>query len=94
MEILKQPNNNPKIIEVQIFLVALGNLGFLDSFDLKYVKQLISYSNGIINGLFGSEKLSFIVTFFRYLNAKQVANVVGNLLKYSFTKSTKLNLTK
>lgn len=94
MEILKQPNNKPNIIELQIFLVALGTLGYLDNVDMKNVKFLISFSCLTINILFSTLSLKVLTYFFRYLNSTQLNLIVENLLKFVFTKTNKLNLYK
>jgi len=94
VEILKQPNNRPNIIELQILLVAFGTLGVLDNVELKKVKLLISFGSLVINTMFSNEILKLLSHFFRYLNSNQLNDIVSNLLKYVFTKYNKINLTK
>ncbi|GEM_PF-5875734 len=94
VEILKQPNNRPNIIELQILLVAFGTLGVLDNVELKKVKLLISFGSLVINTMFSHEILKLLSHFFRYLNSNQLNDIVSNLLKYVFTKHNKINLTK
>jgi len=91
VEILKQPNNKPNMIELQILLVAFGTLGILDKVALKDVKYLISFAARIINTLFQSKVLKPLTYFIRYLNGEQLAKVVNNLFKYVFTKVHKIN---
>ena len=91
---MKQPNNRPNIIELQILLVAFGTLGVLDNVELKKVKLLISFGSFFINTMFSHEILKLLSNFFRYLNSNQLNDIVSNLLKYVFTKHNKINLTK
>ena len=85
VEILKQPNNRPNIIELQILLVAFGTLGVLDNVELKKVKLLISFGSLVINTMFSHEILKLLSHFFRYLNSNQLNDIVSNLLKYVFS---------
>lgn len=94
VEILKQRNNNPNIIELQIILVAFGTLGILDLFEMKEIKHLISLASLMVNFLFSHPSTEVLVHFFRYLNAKQLNKIVINLLKFVFTKTNKINLKK
>lgn len=94
VEILKQPNNQPNIIELQILLVAFGTLGILDNVELKNVKLLIFFGSLMINTMFSHNILNILTYFFRYLNADQLNGIVSNLLKFTFTKASKINLTK
>jgi len=94
VEILKQPNNRPNIIELQILLVAFGTLGVLDNVELKKVKLLISFGSLVINTMFSNEILRILSHIFRYLNSNQLNDIVSNLLKYVFTKHNKINLTR
>ena len=94
VEILKQPNNQPNIIELQILLVAFGTLGILDTVELKNVKLMISLGAFIINFMFINPITEVLTYFFRYLNANQLNDVVSNLLKFVFTKTAKINLNK
>merc|ERR1712000_444071 len=52
VETLKQPNNAPKIIELEILVVALGSLGLMDTVSLKNVKLVIYVASSILNNLF------------------------------------------
>ena len=80
---MKQPNNRPNIIELQILLVAFGTLGVLDNVELKKVKLLISFGSLVINTMFSHEILKLLSHFFRYLNSNQLNDIVSNLLKYA-----------
>ena len=64
VEILKQPNNRPNIIELQILLVAFGTLGVLDNVELKKVKLLISFGSLVINTMFSHEILKLLSHMF------------------------------
>lgn len=48
----------------------------------------------MINTMFSHKILNILTHFFRYLNADQLNGIVLNLLKFTFTKTNKLNLTK
>lgn len=48
----------------------------------------------MINTMFSHNILSILTYFFRYLNADQLNGIVSNLLKFTFTKASKINLTK
>jgi len=91
VEILKQRNNNPNLVELQILLLAFGNLGFLDHVSLKNIKLLVSFASRVVNNLFNVPILNILTPFFRYLNAAQLNAVVLNLAKYVFTKTYKIN---
>ena len=44
--------------------------------------------------MFSHKIVKIISYFFRYLNANQLNDIVSNLLKFVFTKTTKINLNK
>jgi F-type H+-transporting ATPase subunit alpha len=92
VEILKQPNNRPNIIELQILLVAFGTLGIIDSIETTKVKFLNSLGSIIINEMFSNPLIKILAPFFRYLDSKQLKKIVLNLVKYVFTKNSKINL--
>lgn len=92
VEILKQPNNRPNIIELQILLVAFGTLGIIDNLETSKVKYLNSLGSLIINEMFSNPLLKILAPFFRYLDNKQLKKIVLNLVKYVFTKTSKINL--
>lgn len=91
---MKQPNNQPNIIELQILLVAFGTLGILDNVVLSNVKLLISLGSFIINFLFTNPITEVLTHYFRYLNKKQLDRIVNNLLKFVFVKTNKINFRK
>ncbi len=92
MEILKQPNNKPNIIELQIILVAFGTLGVLDNLAVNEVKKVISLASYIVNVLFRISELKILIFIFRYLNEQQLKDVTLSLLKYVFLKMNNINL--
>lgn len=92
MEILKQPNNKPNIIELQIILVAFGTLGVLDNLAVNEVKKVISLASYIVNFLFSTPELKILIYIFRYLNENELKEITINLLKYVFLKMNKLNV--
>jgi F-type H+/Na+-transporting ATPase subunit alpha len=94
VEILKQPNSQPNIIELQILLIGFGTLGILDHVELKNVKLLIFFGSLMINFMFSNKIVSLLTYFFRYLNANQLNDIISNLLKFVFTKTNKINLNK
>merc|ERR1712000_253381 len=68
VETLKQPNNAPKIIELEILVVALGSLGLMDTVSLKNVKLVIYVASSILNNLFSKNSVVSILKYFlRYL---------------------------
>ena len=58
---LKQPHSQPKIIELQIVLVAFGTLGVLDLVPLEKVKFVIYYASFLVNFLFKSTILNILI---------------------------------
>lgn len=55
---------------------------------------MISLGAFIINFMFLNPITEILTHFFRYLNANQLNSVVHNLLKFVFTKTAKVNLTR
>lgn len=88
---LKQPHSQPKIIELQIVLVAFGTLGVLDLVPLEKVKFVIYYASFLVNFLFKSSILNILIYFLRYLNASQLSDVINSVTKYLFLKTFKIN---
>jgi hypothetical protein len=48
----------------------------------------------MINTMFNHKILNILTNFFRYLNADQLNGIVSNLLKFTLTKQSKINLNK
>merc|ERR1739847_112960 len=79
MGTLKQPNNAPKIIELEILVVALGSLGLMDTVSLKNVKLVIYVASSILNNLF------------RYLTKDNLKTFIPIIFKYIFLRENKIN---
>jgi proton translocating ATP synthase F1 alpha subunit len=92
VEMLKQPKNQPLIIEIQILYVAFGTLGIIDNIHTKKINNLKTFGTYIINEMFSNILIKILAPFFRYLNNTQLKKIVLNLVKYVFTKNKKLNL--
>merc|ERR1711959_889140 len=75
VETLKQPNNAPKIIELEILVVALGSLGLMDTVSLKNVKLVIYV-------------VSFLKYFLRYLTKDNLKTFIPIIFKYIFLRET------
>merc|ERR1712125_23078 len=89
---LKQPNNAPKIIELEILVVALGSLGLMDTVSLKNVKLVIYVASSILNNLFSKNSVVSILKYFlRYLTKDNLKTFIPIIFKYIFLRENKIN---
>jgi len=92
VETLKQPNNAPKIIELEILVVALGSLGLMDTVSLKNVKLVIYVASSILNNLFSKNSVVSILKYFlRYLTKDNLKTFIPIIFKYIFLRENKIN---
>jgi len=92
VETLKQPNNAPKIIELEILVVALGSLGLMDNVSLKNVKLVIYVASSILNNLFSKNSVVSILKYFlRYLTKDNLKTFIPVIFKYIFLRENKIN---
>ncbi len=88
---MKQPNNQPNIIELQIILLAFGTLGVLDNVSLGNIKSIIYLGASIITCIFGNTEFKILTKYLRHLDARQIKSIVIYLLKYVFLKTNRIN---
>jgi len=86
VEILKQSNYNPYITELQLILVTFGIQGLLSSIELNRLKTVLIHANKMLAVLFYAYVTAPIVSFFRYINQKNLFKIVQSL--HNFTLST------
>merc|ERR1712100_55261 len=92
VETLEQPNNAPKIIELEILVVALGSLGLMDTVSLKNVKLVIYVASSILNNLFSKNSVVSILKYFlRYLTKDNLKTFIPIIFKYIFLRENKIN---
>merc|ERR1712000_131954 len=92
VETLKQPSNAPKIIELEILVVALGSLGLMDTVSLKNVKLVIYVASSILNNLFSKNSVVSILKYFlRYLTKDNLKTFIPIIFKYIFLRENKIN---
>lgn len=85
MELLKQPNNNPYPIELQIILVAYGTSGFADELKLVEFNKLKSLAFDLINYVFTKNFFAPVPHFIKYMTGVDLINLVNTLTKIFFS---------
>lgn len=83
VEILKQTNNNPYPIELQILLVAYGTSGFADQFNLEKFNLLRLISFDLINFLYSESIFIAFRHLIKYLIGNELINL-SNLITFLF----------
>ena len=83
---MKQSNYNPYITELQLILVTFGIQGLLSSIELNRLKTVLIHANKMLAVLFYAYVTAPIVSFFRYINQKNLFKIVQSL--HNFTLST------
>lgn len=87
---LRQPQHQPNLVEIQIFLIAFCNSGLLDKINVEDVKLIRSFIIIILNILYTTPLLYILVYSLRYLNEVQLTSTAIALLKFYFTKVNKI----
>jgi len=77
VELLKQPNNNPYPIELQILLVAYGTSGFTDELKLESFKKLKLFSIEIINYIFTTSFFTPVPHIIKYLTGSELIELIN-----------------
>jgi len=89
VEILKQPNYNPYIPELQLILVTFGILGILNEIEIARLKNVMVHINKMLTVLFYSKATIPAVSFFRYTSQQNLFKFVKAL--HYFTLSVAYN---
>lgn len=90
VEVLTQPQHQPNVVEIQIFLIAFCNSGVLDKVSVKDIKIIRSLTIYIIDFLFKSPFLFPLVHSLRYLKQTDLHRTVKTLLKFIFAKINRI----